>query len=86
MAAEDFGEYLDRVPGAMPGPYVVSVSIWFWRIAMLLWSLWLASSLVRWLPWCWRCFSTAGVWRKKPPRAVPPAAPQVPPAQPPAAG
>jgi len=30
---------------------------------MLLWSLWLAASLVRWLPWAWRCFVTAGGWR-----------------------
>ena len=63
--------YVDRVTGTMPAPFAVSVSIWFWRIAMLLWSLWLASSLVRWLPWCWRCFSAGGVWRKRPPKKAP---------------
>ncbi len=71
--------YVDRVAGEMPRAYVLSVSIWFWRIAMLLWSLWLAASLIKWLPWCWRCFSAGGVWRAKPLRGGTPAIPQSPP-------
>jgi hypothetical protein len=29
---------------------------------MLLWSLWLATALVRWLPWAWRQLSAGGFW------------------------
>jgi len=30
---------------------------------MLLWALWLAFSLLRWLRWGWACFSESGIWR-----------------------
>jgi hypothetical protein len=32
---------------------------------MLLWALWLASSMLRWVKWAWACFSEGGYW---PPR------------------
>jgi hypothetical protein len=31
----------------------LSLPLWVWRLLMLLWALWLASRLLRWLPWCW---------------------------------
>jgi hypothetical protein len=31
---------------------------------MLLWSLWMALSLLNWLRWGWECFSTEGLWRE----------------------
>ncbi|MBU2278406.1 MAG: hypothetical protein KKB45_06355, partial [Gammaproteobacteria bacterium] len=33
-----------------------------YQLAMLLWSLWLATALVRWLPWAWRQLSYLGFW------------------------
>jgi hypothetical protein len=36
-----------------------------YRILMLLWSLWLAVSLLNWLKWGWTCFSGDGLWKKK---------------------
>jgi hypothetical protein len=71
--------YLDRVDGRMHTPYILSVSIWAWRFAMLLWSLWLAASLVKWLPWAWRCFSAGGAWKRIRPERSPAAAPAYPP-------
>ncbi|MCA9148408.1 MAG: hypothetical protein KDA92_03870 [Planctomycetales bacterium] len=43
-----------RADQAMPQPMVVSISVWFYRLLMLLWALWLASAVLRWLVWGWR--------------------------------
>lgn len=64
--------FVDRVDGSMPRPAVLWLPMWTWRVLMLAWSLWLAASLVRWLPWAWQCFATEGLVRRPPP-AVPPA-------------
>lgn len=45
--------YVDRSGAALPRPWVLSLPLWVWRILMLVWSLWLASRLLRWAPWCW---------------------------------
>ncbi len=51
--------------GPLPQPWVVSVSLWYYRLLMLLWALWLASALLRWLVWGWQQFSHGGGWQKK---------------------
>lgn len=85
--------YVDRVAGALPSASIVSAPLWVFRLLMLLWSLWLAASIVRWLPWAFSCFKEGGLWRgpekkKAPTRTIPPAPPPitVPPAAPPASG
>jgi hypothetical protein len=45
---------VDRAAGLMPRPWVVWLPLWVWRSLALLWSLWLAFRLLRWLPWCWQ--------------------------------
>jgi hypothetical protein len=73
--------FADRVSGQMPRPWVVSVPLLVYRLAMLAWSLWLALAVIRWARWIWACFSERGIWRalfvKKAPAepAAPPAAP-----------
>jgi hypothetical protein len=54
---------MDRTAAQLPQPLVFSVSIWFYKLAMLLWALWLSFALLRWLPWAWRQFAGEGVWR-----------------------
>ena len=57
----------------LPRPGCVTVSIWWYRFLMLVWALWLAAALIRWLRWAWRQFSTGGCFRPlAPPRPVPP--------------
>lgn len=56
--------YVDRTDGALPMPGTLSLPIIVWRVAMLLWSLWLVSALLKWLQWAWRCFADGGLWRK----------------------
>ncbi|MBS0661310.1 MAG: hypothetical protein JSR82_24100 [Verrucomicrobia bacterium] len=57
----------------LPQPGVVSVSIWWYRAAMLLWALWLAAALLRWLRLGWTNLNLGGFFRHAP--AAPPPAP-----------
>ncbi len=57
--------YQDITGSMLPRPLVISVSIWVYRGLMLLWSLWLAFSLVRWLRWGWNGFVQGGYWRSR---------------------
>ena len=54
----------DRIAGFMPDPWVISLPEWVFHGLMLLWSLWLAFSLLNWLKWGWQCFSQGGAWKK----------------------
>ena len=68
----------DRIGAAMPQPWMLSLPMFVYRTLMLLWALWLAQALLRWLSWGWHCFSQGGIWRKlsrkhaEPPPAVDP--------------
>ena len=55
--------FMDRTAPQLPQPFVISVSIWFYKLAMLLWALWLSFALLRWLPWAWRQYASEGLWR-----------------------
>jgi hypothetical protein len=66
----------------LPGPGFVSISIWWYRFAMLVWALWLAAALLRWLRRGWQDFSRGGFFRwraKKPVAAAAPASMAMPP-------
>ncbi|HQZ28253.1 MAG TPA: hypothetical protein PK648_08900 [Verrucomicrobiales bacterium] len=70
-----------RSAAALPQPGYWSVSIWWFRLAMLLWALWLAASLVRWLRLGWNNSSQGGHFKKSPPKkrtptGTPPALPE----------
>jgi len=51
---------------ALPQPGCLSISIWWYRLAMLLWALWLAAALLRWLRLGWENFSSGGFFRRSP--------------------
>jgi hypothetical protein len=55
----------DRIGALMPQPWVLSLPVMVFRILMLLWALWLAASLLKWLRWGWHCFGEGGWWKKK---------------------
>jgi hypothetical protein len=59
--------FADRTTAATPSAGAISVSLWFYRAAMLAWALWLSLALLRWLPWAWRAYSHEGLWRSPPP-------------------
>jgi hypothetical protein len=67
---------IDRAGGPLPGAWVVSVPLLAYHGAMLLWALWLASSLIKWTRWAWAAFSEGGLWRPlRGPRPAPPGPP-----------
>ena len=55
--------YEDRTAGILPQVWVFSLSMWIYRIAMLLWALWLSFALLRWLRWGWEAFSKDRLWK-----------------------
>ncbi len=66
--------YVDRISDRLPSPSVVSIPLTVWRIVMLAWALWLASSIVKWAPWAWKSFSSGGIWLRS--KKTPPAPPE----------
>ncbi len=64
--------YTARSPGELPQPGYWSVSIWWFRLAMLLWALWLAAALVKWLRLGWKNSEVGGHFRSKPPKVKTP--------------
>ena len=63
--------FLDRTSDALPRAGVLSVSLWWYKIAMLAWALWLSFALTRWVRWAWQIYARDGLWRGAPrtPRA-----------------
>jgi hypothetical protein len=55
--------YEDRTAGILPQVWIFSLSMWIYRIAMLLWALWLSFALLRWLRWGWESFSKDRLWK-----------------------
>jgi len=55
---------MDRTEAFMPQPYIISLPQWVYHLLMLIWALWLAISLLKWLRWGWQCFSEGAVWKK----------------------
>jgi hypothetical protein len=55
--------YEDRTTGTLPQVWVLSLSMDVYRVAMLLWALWLSFALMRWLRWAWECFSARELWK-----------------------
>jgi hypothetical protein len=67
--------YADRVASDTPAAGVLSLPLWLYRVAMLLWALWLAASLVRAVGPAWRAFTEGGLWRPILTRIRPPKPP-----------
>jgi hypothetical protein len=64
-----------RSDGPLPRCGCISISIWWYRFFMLLWALWLASALLRWLRKGWQSFSAGGIFHRKPDFQAPPPMP-----------
>lgn len=56
--------YQDRIAESLSQPWVVTIPLFWYRVLMLFWSLWLAFAMLNWLKWAWQCFSQGGLWRK----------------------
>ncbi|MBT7442449.1 MAG: hypothetical protein HN790_00585 [Methylococcales bacterium] len=58
--------YQDRFQSALPTATVISLPLMVYRLLMLLWALWLAYALIRWLRWGWGCYTEGSLWQPKP--------------------
>lgn len=63
--------YQDQSTGQLPQAWAITLPIMVYRIAMLIWSLWLAFALMRWIPWAWRQLGVQGYWYVAPKAALP---------------
>jgi hypothetical protein len=66
--ANHFHWYQDRYGPGLPQPWVLSLPLIVYRGLMLMWALWLAYSLLKWLRWGWDAFTTGGYWRELSPK------------------
>ena len=57
--------FLDRTDAITPATGVISVSLWFYKAAMLAWALWLSFAMLRWLRFAWTSIAFDGLWRGK---------------------
>jgi hypothetical protein len=55
--------YQDRIAATPASPWLLSVPMLVYRLAMLAWALWIAQALIGWLRWGWSCFSAQEIWR-----------------------
>lgn len=60
--------YQDHSTSSLPQAWVFSLPLWIFRLAMLLWSMWLVFALINWIKWGWQCLSSGKLWDNPPPR------------------
>ncbi len=56
--------YQDKIDALLPPISFVSLPIMIYRGVMLAWSLWLATSMIRWASWIWSSLSKDQFWKK----------------------
>ncbi len=61
-SASSLNWFVDQTEGQLPSGWIISLPVMAYRIAMLLWSLWLATALLRWVRWGWGQLGVQGYW------------------------
>ena len=74
-SAGELNWFIDQAAAQFPTPSVLSISLWWYKLAMLAWALWLSFALTRWTRWAWQVLMRDGPWRRAPLRTPPPPAP-----------
>ncbi|BFI95165.1 MAG: hypothetical protein RSP_06750 [Rhodanobacter sp.] len=70
--------FADQSNGVLPVGGAISVSLWFYKLAMLAWALWLAFALIGWLQWAFAAWTHGGHWRRREAKKEPPSLPPPP--------
>jgi hypothetical protein len=60
--------YQDVSDNTLPRAWVYSVPMFAYRVAMLVWALWISFTLVGILKWGWKCFTEPTIWHSLPAR------------------
>jgi hypothetical protein len=69
QSASSLSWFTDQSANQLPSAWVFSVSLWWYKTAMLAWALWLAFALTRWLPVAWRALNVGSFWEHENGRA-----------------
>ncbi len=56
--------FAQRAESDLPHAEAISVSVWFYRLLMLFWALWLAASALRWIRWGWGEFTRGEIFKR----------------------
>lgn len=64
-SAWDLNWFADQAKDVLPQGGVITVSLWFYKLAMLAWALWLANALIGWLRWGFDAWTQGGYWKKR---------------------
>ena len=67
--------YQARAAEELPRPWIIAVSVWWYRLAMLLWALWLATATLRWIVKGWAAFTSGALFRASGAKTAPPPVP-----------
>lgn len=60
--AGHFSWYQDQSDSTFPTAWIISLPLWCYKVAILLWALWLASALLGWIRWSWQQLSHRALW------------------------
>lgn len=60
--ADHFQWYQDYSELDFPRAWAISLPLWCYKLVMLVWALWLASALLRWVRWGWQQLSHQALW------------------------
>lgn len=58
----NFYWYQDHSDLTFPTAWAISLPLWCYKLIILVWSLWFAASLLKWLRWAWQQISYHGLW------------------------
>jgi hypothetical protein len=54
--------YQDHSDSTFPTAWIISLPLWCYKVAILLWALWLASALLSWIRWGWQQLNHYALW------------------------
>jgi hypothetical protein len=58
--------FADRADSKLPSVTILSISVWFYKAIMLVWVLWLSTSILSWIKWAWKAIGVHGYWQSSP--------------------
>jgi hypothetical protein len=60
--------FADKADGQLPTVTILSISVWFYKAIMLVWVIWLSTSILSWIKWAWKIIGIQGYWQSLPPK------------------
>ena len=60
--------FADKADGKLPAVTFLSISVWFYKAIMLVWVIWLSTSILSWIKWAWKIIGIHGYWQSLPPK------------------